>query len=120
MEMGDLETVLGLCPNLIAFRLHSCMHVSSILLQFMADYCPDLEILDLAGCPVSDGYLEMLVKGCPGLRKVNLSETNVGVGKALCVLAKGLGYLEVLELDGVHEDPNFHDGRYPVLLSLFK
>ncbi|KAI8850073.1 hypothetical protein BC829DRAFT_416358 [Chytridium lagenaria] len=63
LEIGDLETVLGLCQNLdSSFKLTSCLHVSSILLQSLADFCPHLESLELRGCPVGDGFLPELVR----------------------------------------------------------
>ncbi|KAJ3109015.1 hypothetical protein HDU96_007351 [Phlyctochytrium bullatum] len=98
LEIGDLETVLGLCQNITAFKLTSCLHVSSILLQSLADFCPRLQSLELRGCPVGDGFLPDLVGGCPSLRLLDLSESNVRVGSVL-VLLDGLQWLEKLTLD---------------------
>ncbi|KAJ3196599.1 SCF ubiquitin ligase complex subunit [Irineochytrium annulatum] len=104
MEIGDLETALGLCQNLTSFRLTSCMHISSILLQSLADFCPRLESLELRGCPVGDGFLPDLIAGCPGLRLLDLSESNVS-SSSISLLIGGLLWLERLNLDAlVSED----------------
>ncbi|KAJ3329606.1 hypothetical protein HDU76_007562 [Blyttiomyces sp. JEL0837] len=98
IEMGDLETTLGLCPNIASFSLLSCPHISSILLQSLADFCPSLDSLVLAGCPIGDGKIPILVSGCPKLRKVDLSCTNVSI-HSLDVLVTGLTLLEDINLD---------------------
>ncbi|KAI8617530.1 hypothetical protein BC830DRAFT_1166944 [Chytriomyces sp. MP71] len=99
IEMGDLETSLGLCNNLQRFRLTSCFHISSKIVQSLADYAPHLSVLDLEGCPVGDGYLSDLVEGCPNLTSVNFNSTNVTF-KSLDVILTGLQRLESLCLDG--------------------
>ncbi|KAI9335445.1 hypothetical protein DFJ73DRAFT_851757 [Zopfochytrium polystomum] len=103
MEMGDLETALGLCPNLVSFKLISCPHVSSILLQFLADFSPNLQSLVLAGCPISDGYIPRLVEGCPQIRRLDISGTNITL-KALDIIVTGLGLIEHLVLDEAKDE----------------
>ncbi|KAJ3406215.1 hypothetical protein HDV05_006123 [Chytridiales sp. JEL 0842] len=105
MELGDLETLLGLCPGIHSLRLRSCMHISSLLLRFLADYTPNLSRLDLSGCPISDGhYLDELVEGCRYLKRIDLSWTNVGTHRAVEVLVGKLGFLEDLNLNGTRDD----------------
>ncbi|KAJ3218607.1 hypothetical protein HDU67_004911 [Dinochytrium kinnereticum] len=101
IEIGDLEAVLGLCQNLSCFKLTSCLHVSSILLQSLADFCPRLESLELRGCPIGDGFLPDLIRGCPNLRVLDLSETNVRVSACL-ILVGGLTWLERLSMDSLN------------------
>ncbi|KAI9339404.1 hypothetical protein BDR26DRAFT_390496 [Obelidium mucronatum] len=100
IEMGDLETALGLCPNLRSFRLASCLHISSKIVQSLADYAPHLTALSLEGCPVGDGYISDLILGCPNLTSVNLSATNVSFASFEALLT-GLQSLESLTLDGM-------------------
>ncbi|KAJ1557721.1 hypothetical protein HK405_015321, partial [Cladochytrium tenue] len=102
VEMGDLETALGMCPNLASFRLVGCAHVSSLLLQFLADSCPDLQSLVVAGCPVGDAHVPTLIAGCPKLAHVDMSRTNVSLD-AVDALATGLAWLQALFLDGAAE-----------------
>ncbi|KAJ3407358.1 hypothetical protein CcCBS67573_g01313 [Chytriomyces confervae] len=109
IEMGDLETSLGLCNNLQRFRLASCFHISSKIVQSLADYAPYLSILDLEGCPVGDGYLSNLVAGCPNLKYVNFNSTNVTF-KSLDVILTGLAHLESLCLDGAQPDDDDTSG----------
>ncbi|KAJ3109534.1 hypothetical protein HDU97_005191 [Phlyctochytrium planicorne] len=114
IEIGDLETVLGSCQNITGFKLTSCMHVSSILLQSLADFCPRLESLELRGCPIGDGFLPDIVHGCPNLRILDLSETNVRVA-AVITLLNGLNWLEKLSMDGLRssEQPGGNDFNNP-------
>ncbi|ORY51348.1 RNI-like protein [Rhizoclosmatium globosum] len=120
VEMGDLETAFGLCPNLRAFRLEGCLHVSSKIVQSLADYVPNLRVLSLAGCPVGDGYIGDLVKGCPSLTHVNLSGTNVSFA-SFDPLLVGLRSLESLLLDGMQpaetEDENPRPRRSSFIAS---
>ncbi|KAJ3075162.1 hypothetical protein HDU98_008999 [Podochytrium sp. JEL0797] len=109
IEMGDLETALALCSNIEAFTLTHCLHISSKIIQSLSDYVPQLSVLSLEGCPIGDGYIPDLVKGCPNLTSLNLSATNVSFA-SFDILLTGLRSLESLSLDGIQpaepEDPN--------------
>ncbi|KAJ3014658.1 UNVERIFIED_CONTAM: hypothetical protein HDU68_000183 [Siphonaria sp. JEL0065] len=100
VEMGDVETALGLCANLRRFDLMACLHVSSKVVQSLADYAPHLASLSLESCPVGDGYMADLVAGCPNLQAVNLSHTNVSFA-SFDVLLSGLIHLKELHVDAM-------------------
>ncbi|KAJ3121360.1 hypothetical protein HK100_012412 [Physocladia obscura] len=100
--MGDIETVLGLASgSLVSFRLAGCLHVSSKIIQSLADFVPSLAHLDLAGCPVGDGYMGDLVRGCPGLRTLDLSGTNVTLRASLELLLCGLRAVKAARFEGL-------------------
>ncbi|KAJ3209844.1 hypothetical protein HDU82_009292 [Entophlyctis luteolus] len=112
IEVGDVETVLGLASNLIRFRLSNCLHISSKIMQSLADYVPNLLHLDLGGCPVGDGYIPDLTRGCTRLQTLNLSNTNVSF-KSLDLLLSGFRELESLTLEGIDQadDGENDDGK---------
>ena len=52
--------------------------VSDAGVRALAEGCPQLQLLDLAGCrKVTDAGVQALAKGCPGLEVLNLGRTGV-------------------------------------------
>ncbi|KAJ3118168.1 hypothetical protein HDU96_003455 [Phlyctochytrium bullatum] len=95
LYMGDLDAVLGMCPNLEVFRLENCFHISNILIQSLAHHCPNLLQLDLPGCPISDSFVPALTKKCKYLLRLDLSFTNVTIASIHPVILQAESLLEL-------------------------
>ncbi|KAJ1554692.1 hypothetical protein HK405_004324 [Cladochytrium tenue] len=95
LYMGDLDSALGMCPNLEVFRLENCFHISNILIQSIAHHCPNLLQLDLPGCPISDSFIPILTKKCRHLLRLDMSFTNATIASIHPVILNAESLLEL-------------------------
>jgi hypothetical protein len=107
LYMGDLDSALGMCPNLEVFRLENCYHISNILVQSIAHHCPNLLQLDLPGNPISDSFIPVLTKKCKHLLRLDLSFTNITVASMHPIITHAESLLE-LDLSECREAEDLH------------
>ncbi|KAJ3213003.1 hypothetical protein HDU82_000012 [Entophlyctis luteolus] len=82
-EVGDLDTLLQICPLLSSFTLVASPIACNILVQSLADNSPRLAHLSLRECPVTDALIKTLCTACPRLSTLDLSFTHVSIASAI-------------------------------------
>ncbi|KAJ3069859.1 hypothetical protein HK102_006821, partial [Quaeritorhiza haematococci] len=107
LYMGDLDRALQHCPNLVGFRLESCLHISNLVVQSLAEFCPGLKRLALPGCPISDAFIPQLTESCHNLEAVDFSYTNMTL-ESLPTLLEQCDMLQSLDLSGVGDASPLH------------
>ncbi|KAI9350010.1 hypothetical protein DFJ73DRAFT_760415 [Zopfochytrium polystomum] len=109
LDLGDLDIALQLFPNLAHFRIGPSPTATNVLVQSIADHLGStsaLRRLEIRGCPVTDASVGLVLRSCPGIRWLDLSETGCSVGGVMtaiveCGGAKGLGTLRLSGVSGV-------------------
>ncbi|KAJ3241092.1 hypothetical protein HDU81_001878 [Chytriomyces hyalinus] len=99
LEMGDVDTLIQLCPMLTSFSFNAAPMASNILIQSLADNAYRLTHLSLRECPVTDLLIKTLCNSCRKLATVDLSYTLVTVASAV-TLVESLPNISKLVMEG--------------------
>ncbi|GJJ68018.1 hypothetical protein EMPS_00364 [Entomortierella parvispora] len=69
-----LSHLLPLTPNLVSLTIHSPKQLSDLSLILLAASCPQLSLLDLAGCTkITNRGLDALLENCGNMSSLNLA-----------------------------------------------
>jgi len=89
------------CPNLRELSLAGFVHLTDDCLEQLSLYCPDLKILDLSFCyKITDEGVSFIAQGCPKLRKLVLHQCTKVTSKGIINICKYLHRLRNLDLTG--------------------
>ncbi|KAI8613157.1 hypothetical protein BC830DRAFT_503450 [Chytriomyces sp. MP71] len=100
IEMGDLDTLLQLCPLVTSFTWIASPMASNILVQSLADNTHRLTSLSLRECPVTDLLIQTLCISTRKLVHIDLSYTLVSIASAITILDH-CTHISKLILEGV-------------------
>ncbi|KAJ3122578.1 hypothetical protein HK100_011913 [Physocladia obscura] len=100
LEMGDIDTLLQVCPMLTSFVFTASPLASNILVQSIADNCRRLSHLSLRECPVTDALISTLCSSCPRIAFLDLSFSLVSVASIPAIVDK-LPALSTLWLESI-------------------
>jgi F-box/leucine-rich repeat protein 2/20 len=67
------ESLSKNCPNLLYLNMSSCRAITNDTCRHISSGCHKLEHIDVSYCDVLVEGVELLVKGCPGLRHIMLT-----------------------------------------------
>ncbi|KAJ3247612.1 hypothetical protein HDU78_003725 [Chytriomyces hyalinus] len=99
LEMGDVDTLIQLCPMLTSFSFNAVPMASNILAQSLADNAHRLTHLSLRECPITDLLIKTLCNSCRKLSTVDLSYSLVTVASAV-TLVESLPNITKLVMEG--------------------
>ncbi|KAJ3238162.1 hypothetical protein HDU81_008309 [Chytriomyces hyalinus] len=99
LEMGDVDTLIQLCPMLTSFSFNAVPMASNILAQSLADNAHRLTHLSLRECPITDLLIKPLCNSCRKLSTVDLSYSLVTVASAV-TLVESLPNITKLVMEG--------------------
>ncbi|KAI8832482.1 hypothetical protein BJ741DRAFT_289258 [Chytriomyces cf. hyalinus JEL632] len=99
LEMGDVDTLIQLCPMLTSFSFNAAPMASNILAQSLADNAHRLTHLSLRECPITDLLIKTLCSSCRKLSTVDLSYSLVTVASAV-TLVESLPNITKLVMEG--------------------
>ncbi|KAF5749500.1 F-box protein SKIP1 [Tripterygium wilfordii] len=90
-------------------------HCSDRSLSFVAERCPNLQILSIKSCPnVTDASITQIAFGCPNLMEVDISYCYEISHESLATIGKNCPSLEVLKRNFMNWlDPSQHVGIVP-------
>ncbi|KAJ3121896.1 hypothetical protein HK100_012194 [Physocladia obscura] len=100
LEMGDIDTLLQVCPMLSSFVFTASPLASNILVQSIADNCHRLAHLSLRECPVTDALINTLCSSCPRIAFLDLSFSLVSAASIPTIVDK-LPTLSTLWLESI-------------------